>query len=287
MKPSSTFSAALAGALTLFAFSAAIDTADARERRTRAVVTGERGTAVRDSTVQRERGTRTRDTTWTGQNGRQRSVYDQRTRDPSAGTYSREHEVTGRNGNTRNVSTEAQRTGEGAFTVNRDVTGRNGETRTQSGDFTVTRTEDGRSVAGDIATSRNGQVDYTRDVARGDGARSVNATATFEDGTSIQRASSGSCAGGACSASGQVTNRQGETTSWEQSRVRTENGATFSRDATYADGTTRSVDRAREGNGDGTGTVTRTAVDRRGETHTQTGSYVIKPLAPAENPPAP
>ena len=45
-------------------------------------------------------------------------------------------------------------------------------------------------------------------------------------------------------------------------RQRTDDGAIRNRDVTYADGTTRSVDTERVGNGEGTGDITRT--DRQG-----------------------
>jgi len=259
----------------VFAFQIASD-ADARERRTRVTGQGERGAVTGESVVNRGAGYRHRSATVTGENGRQRSVEDNRAWSREDGAYSRDHNVTRANGATRNVATDAQRTGEGQYEAQRTVTGANGETRTQSGTFAVERTETGRSVTGDIQTTNAGQVDYNRDVARGDGTRAVNSSATFEDGTSISRNSSASCANGACASTGAITNRQGETTIWSQSRTKTENGANASRDVTYSDGSTRSVDRSREGNGDGTGEVTRTVTGRDGETRTQTGTYQVE-----------
>jgi hypothetical protein len=264
---------ALAAALALVATSA--PDADARERRARATVNTERGAATGETHVRRERGQRTRDTTWTGENGRQRQARDERQWNREEGTYSRDRDVTYSDGSTRAVDVDAQRTAPGEYSATREVTGRNGETRRQTGDFTAARTENGRVIQGDISTTHAGDIDYNREVTRGDGARSVNSSATFEDGTSINRASTGACADGSCSSSGAITNRQGETTTWDQTRTRTETGAVRERDVTYADGSTRSVDAERAGNDDGTGTVTRTVTGRNGETRTQTGDYEV------------
>lgn len=250
------FAAAAIVALTAFAAAAPFDAADARPR------AGRQGSVSRDVTVR-------------GQNGGQRTVHDERSRNRRTGTATHDRTTTFNDGTTRTVEAERVRTGPGQYSATREVTGRNGETRTQSGDFTVTRTENGRVVTGDINTSHHGQIDTSREVSRENGVRSVNSQATFEDGTSITRASQGSCANGVCTSTGTVTNRQGGVSTWEQTRTRTENGAELSRDVTFADGTTRSVDAVREGNGDGTGTITRTVTDRDGQTRTQTGEYEV------------
>jgi hypothetical protein len=242
------FGAIVTAALLLLPLGAALDSADARTRRGNATVTTERGTVQRQTTTTRTRGSRSRDTVTTGPNGAQRSV-----------------------------STDVDRTAPGEFSMSREVTGRNGETRTQTGDFTRTSTETGHSLTGDINTTHNGQIDYQRDVSHENGARSVNSSATFEDGSAITRASTGSCAMGSCSSTGVVTGRDGGQASWDQTRTRTENGATLDRDITFADGTTRSVEAERTGNGDGTGEITRTVTTRDGETRTQTGEYEITP----------
>lgn len=265
-----TVAAAFVASLALSAFA---DSADARPgRRGGGAVAGQAGGA---GSTARARGSRSRDVTVTGQNGRQRSVETDRTRNREAGTFSRDRTTTFNDGSQRVVDVDGQRTGPGSYDVTREVTGRNGETRTQTGSFDVQRTADGRSVTGDINTQNYGQIDYQRDVTRGNGARSVNSSATFEDGTSITRASNGSCANGACTSTGVITGRDGGQTTWDQTRTRTENGATLERDVTFADGTTRSVDGERVGNGDGTGTITRTVTQRDGDVITRTGEYEV------------
>jgi hypothetical protein len=255
--------------------SALVDTAAARERRGQGAYSGQRGAATAQARTQRQNGTRTRDVTVQGQNGGQRTIHDERSRDRQAGVATHDRTTTFNDGSTRTVEAERLRTGQGEYSVSREVTGRNGETRVQTGDFGVTRTENGRTVTGDINTTNAGQIDYTRNVSRNDGTRSVNSSAVFEDGTSITRQSQGSCANGACASNGSVTGRNGQTTTWEQSRTRTENGAVLERDVTFADGTTRAIDAERTGNGDGTGTVSRTVTGRNGETRTQTGTYEV------------
>lgn len=268
------YAAAALAAITALTLSAPFDTADARVRRGQASVHTERGNVTARSEVRRERGTRTRDATMTGANGRQRNVHDERTRGDN--TYTHDRVTTYNDGSQRTVDTDVLRTGQGEYSASREVTGRNGETRVQTGEFERTRTENGHTLTGDINTTNHGQIDYQRDVSREDGVRSVNSSATFEDGTAITRSSSGSCADGSCSSSGVVTARNGNQTTWDQTRTRTENGAVLSRDVTYADGTTRAVDRERVGNGDGTGTITRTVTGRDGETRTQTGEYEVE-----------
>ncbi len=260
-------------ALSAVTFSAA--DADARVRRSQGSVATQHGTVTGQSEVRRQEGTRQRSTVWTGPNGGQRTVEDTQSVNREAGTYNRDRTTTFNDGTTRTLDTDVQRTGEGTYSATRSVTGRNGETRTQTGDFAVQKTETGRVVTGDINTTNRGQIDYTREVSHQEGVRSVNSSATFEDGTSVSRASTGSCANGACSSSTTLTNRAGETTQIEQSRARTENGAVYSRDTTFSDGSTRAVDAERVGNGDGTGTVTRTVTGRDGETRTQTGTYSV------------
>lgn len=269
------FAAIAAIAMTALTASAAFDYADARTRRVQGSAATQRGTYSGAAETTRQRGSRSRDTTVTGPNGGTRSTQDDRAWSRENGTYTHDRTTTYANGDQRTVDTDVLRTGDGTYSASREVTGRNGETRVQTGEFTRTQTENGHSVTGDINTTHAGQIDYQRDVAREDGVRSVNASATFEDGTSINRSSSASCANGACSSSGVVTARNGDQTSWDQTRTRTENGATLERDVTFADGTTRSVDRERVGNGDGTGTITRSITDRDGDTRTQTGEYEV------------
>ncbi|MBL8543673.1 MAG: hypothetical protein JNJ63_07660 [Hyphomonadaceae bacterium] len=270
------YTAIAAVMITVFALGASFNAADARGRRGQASVETQRGTATARSEVRRSRGTRTRDAAVTGANGRQRSVHDERSVDRANDSYTHDRVTTYNDGSQRSVEVDVLHTGEGQYSASREVTGRNGETRVQTGDFTRTQTENGHSLSGDTNTSNRGQIDYQRDVTHADGARSVNSSATFEDGTAITRASSGSCANGSCTSSGVVTGRNGDQTSWDQTRTRTENGAELSREVTYADGTTRSVDRERTGNGDGTGTITRTVTGRDGETRTQTGEYEVE-----------
>ena len=219
------------------------------------------------------RGARSRTVQWTGAHGNHRTTETSRTWNRRQGVATRDRTTTFNDGSQRTVDVDRQRTAPGAYSVSREVTGRNGDTRTQTGDFTVSRDADGRSVIGDISTSNHGQIDYARDVSRQNGVRSVNSSATFEDNSSITRSSSGSCAGATCSSAGVITGRNGQETTWDASRTRTDNGAT--RDVSFADGSTRSVDRERDGNGDGSGTITRTVTGRDGQTRTQTGDYVI------------
>lgn len=278
MKPSKLSATAAAALFTVSVFGAygAVSLgseADARTRRVQGSVSTNRGVYNGASETTRNRGSRNRDATVTGPNGGSRTVEDRRTW--GEGAYAHDRTTTYGDGSQRTVDTDAVRTGDNTFSVNRDVTGRNGEVRNQSGDFTVERTETGRTVTGDISTTNAGEIDYSRSVNRGDGSRSVDATATFEDGTSIRRSSSGSCADGACSSSGEIVNRNGGVTTWDASRARTEDGSVYSRDVTYPDGTTRSVDRVRTGNGDGTGTIERTVTGRNGESRTQTGEYAV------------
>lgn len=262
-------------ALSALMVSVLVSTADARERRGQGAFSGQRGAVTAEARTHRQNGTRTRDVTIQGQNGAQRTINDERSRNRQTGVATHDRTTTFNDGSTRTVEAERLRTGQGEYSVSREVTGRNGETRVQTDDFSVARTENGRTITGDINTTNNGQIDYTRNVSRQDGVRSVNSSAVFEDGTSINRASQGSCANGSCSSTGAVTGRNGQTTSWEQTRSRTEDGATFERDVTFADGSTRSVDAERIGNGDGTGSVSRTITGRDGETRTQTGVYEV------------
>lgn len=269
------WTAVAAIAFTALTVSAAYSEADARGRRTQGQVTTQRGTYSGQAEVNRERGQRTRNAQVTGPNGGQRTVEDNRTWDREAGAYSHDRNTTYADGTNRNVDTDVVRTGEGQYSATRQVTGRNGETRTQTGDFTVTQTESGRNVSGDINTTNAGQIDYNRNVSRGAGTRAVESSATFEDGTSRTRSSSTACAEGTCASSGVVTNRNGGQTSWDQTRTRTETGVIVDRDVTYPDGSSRSVDRERVGNGDGTGVINRSVTGRNGETRTQTGTYEV------------
>lgn len=267
----------LLGLVAAGAFAAAVDDADARVRRGQATVETPRGVFQGQGSVQRQRGERVREGVITGPNGGQTSVTDQRTWNRQEGVASHDRERVFPNGDTRTVEADAWRTAPGEWSAQRTVTGVDGEVRAQSGDFSTARTESGRITTGDIQTSNHGQIDYSREVAREDGVRTVNSSATFEDGTSIARSSVGSCDGqGACERSTDFTNRAGETTQIEESRVRDGATVTYDRDATFADGTTRSVDRERVGNGDGTGVVTRTVTGRDGDTRTQTGAYAVE-----------
>lgn len=261
-----------AAAFAVFTGMAAVDVADARVRR-QVTVHGEHGAAHAE--VRRSRGSRTRDATVTGPDGEQRTSHDERRWNRRAGSYSRDHATTFADGTTRRVDTDIRRTGRGEFSVSREVTGRDGETRTQNGDFAVERAANVRTVTGDIETSNHGHIDYTRSVARENGARNINSAATFEDGTSIARSSTASCANGVCTSSGVITGRDGGQTRWQATRTRTENGVRLRRQVTYPDGTTRIVDQVREGDGDGEGAITRTVTDRNGETTTHTGEYEI------------
>jgi len=254
--------------------------ADARGRRVSGQVHTQRGTATVQRDTVREKGVRSRTTTATGPEGRAASRSETRTRDRASGTASREVDRTYADGSTRSVESSLQRTGEGAYSGTRTVTGRDGETRTQTGDFTRTTTENGASVSGTIQTQSQGAVDYQRDVTRTDGARSVSSSATFEDGTSRTRASSTSrdATTGVVASSASVTNRQGQVRSTTATRTPTESGSTYARDTTFADGSTRSVDRTTERDGAGTATVNRTVTGRDGETRTQTGVFTAAPL---------
>jgi hypothetical protein len=256
--------------------------ADARDRRVSGKVQTQRGTTTVQRDTMREPGMRTRSTSATGPKGRTTSATETRTRDREAGTATRDRDRTYADGTTRSVDSEVQRTGEGTYATSRTVTGRDGETRTQTGDFTRTKTEDGASVSGAIQTQNNGVVDYQRDVTRGDGSRAVTSSSTFEDGTSIARSSATSrdAATGVRTTTGSVTNRQGETTTTTSVRTPTENGATVARDTTFADGTTRSVDRNAARDGEGGATVDRTVTGRGGKTRTQTGVFTSEPLPP-------
>jgi hypothetical protein len=220
-------------------------------------------------------GSSTRERTVTGQNGRSNTVRTERTRDRDAGTYSKDRTRTYNDGSTRTTELDTQKTGEGAWSANRTVTGRNGETRTQSGDFTAEKTESGRVITGDIQTEKRGQIDYTKEVSRGEDGRSVNSSATFEDGTAITRSSTSSCVQGAgCSSQTAVTNRQGETTTIAQTRTKTEDGWTKNRETTLPNGGVRTT--TVDGQKTETGAnVTRTVVTPQGETRTQTGAVTV------------
>jgi hypothetical protein len=226
--------------------------------------------------VRRQRGARTRDAQATGPNGATTSVHDERSWNRAEGEATHDRTRTFANGDTRSVSSDVERTAPGEYAATRTVTGRDGETRTQTGAFTVPPTETGRAVTGDIQTEHLGQVDYARSVSRDNGVRKVNAAATFEDGSTIARTGAAGCDGaGTCTASGEIVNRAGETTAWTQSRTRNGADAAYDRATTFSDGSTRTVAVARDGNGDGTGAVTRTVTGRDGETRTQTGVYDV------------
>jgi hypothetical protein len=249
------------GALALSATTVVtVADADARERRVSGQVQTQRGTAHVERNTTRAKGERSRSTTVTGPSGATRSSSESRTRDREAGTYSRDRDRTYADGTSRSVDVDAQRTGEGTYSASRTVTGRDGETRTQTGDFNRTRTENGATTTGTIQTQNHGAIDYNRETTRGDGARSVSATSSFEDGTTRQRDASVSrdAQTGVVTATGAVTNRQGETRSTSAVRAPTENGSTDSRDTTFADGTTRAIDRTTTRDGEGGASVDRT-----------------------------
>lgn len=242
------FAAVAAMALTGFTINAAMDVADARVRSGRAAIHTQRGDATATSRVEHHRGSRVRDANVTGENGRTRSVHDERTWDRQDGAYQRDHTTTFNDGSTRNVSVDAERTGQGQYSATRDVIGRNGETRTQTGQFETQRTGDGRTTTGEIQTQNHGEVEVSRNVSHQDGVRTTSTAATLEDGRTITS---------------------------DSTRVRDGADVSYQRDTTFADGSTRSIDRERDGNGDGTGTVTRTVTGRNGQTHTQSGEYEV------------
>lgn len=235
--------AALFAAAACLALSGALN-ADARERTSRTEIQTKRGTAVAERTISREKGAASREITRTGPNGKSRSLESGRTK-----------------------------TGPGAWEGERTVTGPNGNSRTQTGEFTATRTDEGRTVNGVIQTQNNGVVDYNKNVTRGEDGRTMTATGTFEDGTSRSRTSTVDCDKGVgCESSGAFTNRAGETKTWTQSRTKTEDGWDKSRDVTFSDGTTRSVDVDATKTGEGQGTFDRAVTGRDGKVRTQTGT---------------
>jgi hypothetical protein len=229
------------------AFVALAGVADAspRERSGRAEVHTNRGPIVAERQVSRERGAAARETTITGPGGRTRSVEESRTR-----------------------------TGRGAWEAERTVTQRNGETRSQSGAFAVSRTDTGRSVTGVIETENRGTVDYRKDVTRTEDGRTISASGAFADGTSISRTATTDCDKGiGCTTSGSFTNRAGDTSTFVDTRNKTETGWEAARDVTFADGKTRSVDVEGTRTGDKQGVFDRTVTGRNGETRTVSGSY--------------
>lgn len=272
MKIMVTAAATLAALMTI----TAVDHADARERRARAEVQTQRGTAVGEAVTRREPGSRSRTGTWTGANGKSTTVTDDRAWDRKAGTYSHDRARTFPDGSTRSVDADATRTAPGQYEATRTVTGRNGETRTQTGEFATTKTDDGRLTTGTIQTEKRGEIEYSKDVSRGDGGRSVQSSATFEDGTSIKRDTSTACAQGAgCTTTGAITGRDGGMTTFTETRQKTADGYAKSRDTTFKDGSTRAVDVNATKTGDGTASATRTVTGRDGETRTQTGTVAV------------
>jgi len=245
------------GALALSAASVVTVTdADARGRRVSGQVQTERGTATVQRDTMRTRGERSRSTTATGPNGRSTTATETASRDRAEGTYSRGRDRTYADGSTRSVDVDAQRTGEGAYTASRTVTGRDGETRTQTGDFTRTKTENGANVSGAVQTQNHGAIEVQRDVMRADGTRSVVTTAT---------------------------NEAGATRSATAVRTQTQTGSTYARDTTFADGSTRAIDRTTTRDGEGGAVVDRTVTGRDGETRTQTGVFTSQPLPSPAN----
>lgn len=133
-----TYGAVLA-AIAATALMASAGAADARVRHVSGTWQTPRGVFTGDSTVTRGRGFRDRNAVFTGPNGRQRTVQDNRTWDAQAGTYDRDHTVTYADGKTRTVDVDVQRTAPGQYAFERDVTGRNGQTRTQTGTYVIHR----------------------------------------------------------------------------------------------------------------------------------------------------
>lgn len=269
----------LAAAVVAAAFAPIAD-AGARERRSSGSVTTQRGTYQGQAVRTRQNGQATRDASVTGPNGRSQSVSQRRQADREAGTASADRTRTFSDGSTRNVNNQVQKTGEGTYSAERTVTGRNGETRTQTGDFSTTATDNGRSTTGQIQTQSGASVDYARDVSRSENGRAVSSSATFEDGTSVSRASQTACAQGVgCTSSATLTDRQGRQTSSTQNVQRTDTGAVLARDTTFPDGSSRGVDTVTTRNGDGSASATRTVTGRNGETRTQTaeGSTAVTP----------
>ncbi|MES1203206.1 MAG: hypothetical protein ABUS57_17350, partial [Pseudomonadota bacterium] len=232
-------------ALAALALAGGLEAADARPRgrHVQGQVLTQHGTLGVDRSVQRDKGLRSRSTTVTGPNGGQVSGARSTAIDREAGTLDRAKDQTFRDGSTRNVDLGVTKTGDGQFTSERTITGRNGETRTQTGDFAVAKTADGRTVTGDINTPNAGQIDYSKTVARTENGRSVNAVSTFEDGTTRTRASSTACADGTCATEGALTRRNGNELTRAATRTKTDDGSVKSATTTFADGTTRNLDR--------------------------------------------
>jgi hypothetical protein len=223
--------------------------AEARGRKVEGQVTGQRGTATVQGETTREKGRRTSNRTVTGPNGKARTTTEEATRNRETGTRTRDRDTTFANGETRSVDATAQKTAPGAYTTSRTVTTRDGDVRNQTGDFAVTKTDDGRSVAGTITTQNNGVVSYQKDVARTDGVRTVTSTSTFPDGAARSNTNT---------------------------TTRTETGAVVAKDTTFRDRTTRSVDATRTKSETGV-VVERVIVGRNGETRTQTGDLTVTP----------
>ena len=126
-------------AIAALSFCVVAGQADARTRHAHGVFAGSHGrTVTGDATTTAGRGFRDRTATWTGPNGGQRNVNDQRTWDRQAGTYNHDRDTTFADGTTRSAATDVQRTAPGQYDVNREVTHRNGETTSQSGQVTIT-----------------------------------------------------------------------------------------------------------------------------------------------------
>ena len=107
-------------------------------------------------------------------------------------------------------------------------------------------------------------------------ARGFRSHAVFSNGRhSVTRDSSFTHTRGARERDTTWTGENGRTRTTDVTRTHDGNDASYNRDTTFADGTSRSIDRERDGNGDGTGEITRTITDRQGDTRTQTGSYEV------------
>jgi hypothetical protein len=262
----------------VLAFAGAIEAAEAqpRGRRAQGQIQTQHGTLGVDRSVERGKGFRNKTTTVTGPNGGQASAARSTVIDRDAGTLDRNKDRTFVDGSTRGVDLGVSKTGDGQFAAERTVTGRNGETRTQTGDFAVTKTPDGRTITGDINTPNAGQIDYSKTVTRTENGRTVDAVSTFEDGTARTRTSSTACADGVCATDSALTRRNGNELTREATRAKTEDGSVKAATTTFADGTTRSVDRDVSHAG-GQVLIDRTVTGRGGESRTQTGTFAVTP----------
>lgn len=237
-------------------FVATASDAEARERGRRVVVTGQGDNGPFNGQVDTtaRQGSRNREGVFTGPNGGQTTVRGEQTWNRDDGTFSSNRSRTFNDGTSRSVDVTGQAS-DGQSSWSRTATGRNGQTNTQTGAFTTSRTDTGRQTTGVITTENHGQIDVSRQTSRGPDGRTLTASQTFEDGTSITRNANQDC------------DRSARTC--ERTDV-----------TTFRDGSTRTVTGASQGNGDGTGVWSRQATGRNGETRTQTGTYSVTPPAP-------